>query len=350
MVNLGMNNKLRLIWIYLLVWLLYMFCEVAVYYGLIEVPFSFKTIVPIILHGVCKLCVFILVTQYVLPRQAQPSSAGILVPRLGLSIGMVVVWTLTVHFVFIPQWFDPSQYSHWRKDLWFQASTYTVIISWALAFWYAQSFFEQAQQQQIEKLEKERLNDAIKQAELTNLKKQISPHFFYNTLNFFYAQSVQYSENLSRGILLLSEIMRYAIKDDDEEGKVHLNKEVAQIQNYVELNQLRFDNQLHVQLEIKGNLEYRRIVPLILLTFVENAFKFGDLSNPTHPLLIEISVKENHLTFKTYNKKCSEAKKQSGGIGLSNTRRRLLLAYPNRHKLTTSDEGDFFSLTLHLVL
>jgi hypothetical protein len=72
----------------------------------------------------------------------------------------------------------PSQYSHWRKDLWFQASTYTVIISWALAFWYAQSFFEQAQQQQIEKLEKERLNDAIKQAELTNLKKQISPHFF----------------------------------------------------------------------------------------------------------------------------------------------------------------------------
>jgi sensor histidine kinase YesM len=350
MVNLGMNNKLRLVWIYLLVWLLYMFCEVMVFNGLLEAPFNLKSSVPLILHSVCKLCVFIFILKYIIPSQATLSLKGTLFRRTALILETIVVWNCLVHFLFLPRFFDSYVYFSGKQNFWFQVITYTVVISWAITYRFAQLFFTQQQQQQFNQQENDRLNDAIKQAELTSLKKQISPHFFYNTLNFFYAQSVQYSENLSRGIMLLSEIMRYAIKDDDEEGKVHLSKEVAQIQNYVELNQLRFDNRLCVQLNIKGNLEYRRIVPLILLTFVENAFKFGDLSNPDHPLLIEILVKENHLIFKTYNKKCSEAKKQSGGIGLSNTRRRLLLAYPNRHKLTTSDEGDFFSLTLHLVL
>lgn len=345
-----MNNKSRSFWIYILVWLLYVVCEAGVYYGLNEVPFNLNSNAQIILHCLFKLLVFFLMVKYVLSDTLLQNSIFKLGRRLGIVIVLIVLWSFMVHWAILPNFFQQYYNSNWRKDLWFHASTYTVIISWALAFWYARGFFEQERKQREETLQKEILEKTMRQAELLSLKQQISPHFFYNTLNFFYAQSVQYSENLSRGIMLLSEIMRYAIKDDDEEGKVHLSKEVGQIKNYVELNQLRFDNCLYVQLEIKGNLEYRRIMPLILLTFVENAFKFGDLSKPETPLLIEISVRENHLTFKTYNKKCSDAKKQSGGIGLTNTRRRLLLAYPNRHTLTTEDEGEFFSVELHLVL
>ncbi len=344
-----MNNKLRPVWVYLLGWLLYMFSEGTVYHSIFNVPYHLQSSVILLLHGVCKLCIFTFLIKYIITNQTTLSLKEWFLKRAILSLGIIVAWNWLVQCFLLPHFLDSFLWSS-QQNFWFQVSTYTFTISWAISYGFAQLLLEKQKQQQFDQQENQRLNDAINQAELASLKKQISPHFFYNTLNFFYAQSVQYSENLSRGIMLLSEIMRYAIKDDDEEGKVHLGKEVAQIKNYVELNQLRFDNQLCVQFDINGNLEYRRIVPLILLTFVENAFKFGDLMDPNHPLSIEISVKENHLTFKTYNKKCSEAKKQSGGIGLSNTRRRLLLAYPNRHKLTTSDEGDFFSVTLHLVL
>lgn len=228
--------------------------------------------------------------------------------------------------------------------------TGTSFILYSVAYWTLENYVSASKQRNIIEFHKEQLDKAFLKTELTGLKSQINPHFLYNTLNFFYAQSIHYSKNLSKGIMLLSEMMRYALKDDDSEGKVALEKEVQHIYNFIEINQLRFNNKLQVYFEINGNIRYRRIMPLVLITFVENAFKYGELNDPDNPLTIRLTLFENQLNFKTHNLKCKSSYEKSEGIGLINTRRRLTLGYPNSHTLTIKELGDFYEVELALEL
>lgn len=187
---------------------------------------------------------------------------------------------------------------------------------------------------------------ALVQAELNNLKSQINPHFLYNALHFFYAQIYPLSEKTANGILLLSNIMRYALKEGEINGKVMLEDEVEHLQNYILMNQLRFDNQLQIRFEVKGTVKYRMIIPLILITFVENCFKHGDLHSPEHMLLIRLEISEEQFFFFTHNKKQHGSKSPSTGIGLANVRRRLDLSYGNQYCLELKNEPDFYTCKL----
>ncbi|WP_345228255.1 sensor histidine kinase, partial [Hymenobacter koreensis] len=171
---------------------------------------------------------------------------------------------------------------------------------------------------------------SLVEANLAFLKSQINPHFLFNALNFFYAQVYPHSEGAAKGILLLSDIMRYALHEDPD-GKVPLGQEVQHVRNYIALNQLRFNQQLQVDFRVSGQLEYRLILPLVLITFVENCFKHGELHEPDRPVQIRLSVEQNRLEFQTRNQLRHGPKEQSTGIGLANTRRRLALVYPGRH-------------------
>jgi sensor histidine kinase YesM len=203
------------------------------------------------------------------------------------------------------------------------------------------------QEQRLRQLEK-----MLMEAEITNLRNQISPHFLYNALNFFYSRIYPHSEETANGILLLSEMMRYAIKDESMNGKVMLAEEVKHLQNYIAMNQLRFDDRLQVRFELVGSLEFRMIMPLILITFVENCFKHGELLDPAHPLVIRIEVTDAQLFFHTHNKKAVTmlVRTKSTGIGISNIRRRLDLGYPGRYTLALKDETEFYTTDLTLTL
>jgi LytS/YehU family sensor histidine kinase len=185
------------------------------------------------------------------------------------------------------------------------------------------------------------------QADLKFLKSQINPHFLHNTLNSFYARSLPLSKDLAEGILTLSDMMRYALGEAyTEDGKVLLRDEVEHLRNFIKMNQFRFRNHLHVELEVKGEMNGAVIIPFVLITLVENIFKHGDLSDPEHPIRIIIERKGEGLRYYSRNKKSKGPKELSTGIGLDNIQKRLQHAYGDAYTLNIQDEKDCYTTEL----
>lgn len=207
--------------------------------------------------------------------------------------------------------------------------------------------WESKKQRRILEAQKLQLESQISQANFNFLKSQINPHFLHNTLNFLYAKSLPYSAELSEGILTLSDIMRYALEQGNQkDGKAPLKDEIEHVQNVIKISQLRYDNQLNVKFDITGSAEGVTIVPFVLITIVENAFKHGDLKNPQYPLQINLQVQGSRLYFYCSNKKRNGPRQLSTGIGLENIRKRLDIAYGGAYKFNIKDEPDFYTTEL----
>ena len=198
-------------------------------------------------------------------------------------------------------------------------------------------------------LEKERLKN-----ELTFLKAQLQPHFFFNTLNSLYALVLEKSDKAPEIIIKLSEFMSYVLYSG-RKRLVPIHEEVNYIQNYIELERLRFGKDLKIDFTVSDTVNGYKIPPLVLLPFVENAFKHGDTTKTLEPFLeMQISLIKNQMSFC-----CKNTLKQSnyvdlsdpiGGIGLANSKRRLNLLYPNRHTLNTSVTKEFYIVNLQIPL
>lgn len=202
-------------------------------------------------------------------------------------------------------------------------------------------------EQRTFQLEKEKM-----QADYLFLKAQINPHFLHNTLNFLYARSLPYSAELSEGILTLSEIMRYSLeKEEGTDGKVLLTKEIEHVHHVIRMQQLRFGNSLQMDFTIRGEPEGHRILPFVLITLAENAFKHGDLKSADHPVKLELDIsRDGRLHFFCSNKKKTGPKELSTGIGLDNTRKRLELAYGENYSLYIKDQKELFTVDLLITL
>jgi two-component system, LytTR family, sensor kinase len=184
-------------------------------------------------------------------------------------------------------------------------------------------------------------------ANLNFLKAQINPHFLHNTLNFLYAKSIPYSAELSEGILTLSDIMRYALSEgNSKDGKAPLRDEIEHVWNVIKINQLRFSNKLNVEFNVHGMVGGVKIIPFVLITIVENAFKHGDLLDQEHPIQIALYIDSTRMRFVCRNKKKSGPKELSTGVGLDNIRKRLDLAYGSDYRFNVSDDASFYSTEL----
>jgi len=202
-------------------------------------------------------------------------------------------------------------------------------------------------QRKVLEAQKMQLEVEKSQANFNFLKAQINPHFLHNTLNFLYARSLPYSAELSEGILTLSDIMRYALSEGNaRDGKAPLKDEIEHVRNVIKINQLRFSNNLNVNFEVNGVLNGAMIIPFVLITLVENAFKHGDLKKQEYPIDIKLNVDRNKLYFYCRNKKKSGPKELSTGIGLENIKNRLDLAYGQNYSLNIKDEPEFYTTEL----
>ncbi|GIZ10227.1 hypothetical protein FUMI01_29530 [Flavobacterium sp. UMI-01] len=186
------------------------------------------------------------------------------------------------------------------------------------------------------------------ETELLFLKTQISPHFFFNTLNNIYSLAVENSKKTPKIILKLSELMRYLLYDTGSK-KQTLENEILCIQNYIDLERIRHNDELEVDMSISGDIQDKKIAPILLLSFIENAFKHGAQKN-IGKVKIDISliIKKDFLYFRTSNPmplktQHTERFNQSSGIGLENVKKRLALGYnKNDYKLKIkSDENKF---------
>lgn len=202
-----------------------------------------------------------------------------------------------------------------------------------------------------EKERKEMENQKLT-AELSFLKQQINPHFFFNTLNNIYSLSTRKSEKTPEAIIKLSLLMRYIIYESDK-PLVPLQKELEYINNYVELQRLRIKDNVKITYTIKGDSHDIMIEPLLMLPFIENAFKHGiDYSNDC-AIFIEVEIQDKMIRLVVENplvKKSQPTNGDSSGIGLANSRKRLQLLYPGRHELNITEADERFRAELVLKL
>lgn len=193
-------------------------------------------------------------------------------------------------------------------------------------------------------LENEKLN-----AELAFLKSQINPHFLLNSLNNIYSLAYQKSEKTPEAILKLSEIMRYMLYESNEET-VLLAEEINYLHNYIDLQKLRFKEKMYIDLHVDIDETEHRIMPLLLISFLENAFKHGVSTDVGKPIRIGIKVANGRLHFKAENAKNQVNKDRTKGIGLTNLKRRLQLGYPDRHTINIVESESYYSSELFLYL
>jgi len=193
-------------------------------------------------------------------------------------------------------------------------------------------------------LENEKLN-----AELAFLKSQINPHFLFNSLNNIYSLAYQKSEKTPEAILKLSEIMRYMLYESNEDT-VLLADEINYLHNYIDLQKLRFKEKMYVDFHVDTDETDHRIMPLLLISFLENAFKHGVSTDANRPIRIDIKVHNGRLHFKAENAKNQLNKDQTRGVGLTNLKRRLQLGYPNRHTINIVESENYYSSELFLYL
>jgi len=207
--------------------------------------------------------------------------------------------------------------------------------------------------------EHKRLADVEKEqleTKLLFLRSQISPHFFFNTLNNIYSLSIDKSNKTPQIILKLSELMRYMLYETKQKRQL-LENEIMCIQNYLDLERIRHGENLTIDLSITGSIANKKIAPMLLLSFIENAFKHGINKNiGKTKITISFKVINNFLYFAVTNPNPKKTKHQqnfnkSGGIGLKNVQNRLTLGYkPEEYQLDIKNTGNQYIVNLKIKL
>jgi LytS/YehU family sensor histidine kinase len=186
--------------------------------------------------------------------------------------------------------------------------------------------------------------------ELNSLKAQINPHFLFNTLNSIYALAVKNDEKTADAVINLSELMRYIIKDAHN-NKVPLEKELNYISNYIDLQRSRLGNTARIYFTADGDARQKEIAPLLLITFIENAFKYGINPDEDSEIRIQLDIKNTDLHLQVYNKKVKTGNAiNSTCIGIKNTKERLQLLYPSKHTISITDNNSYFLVNLTITL
>lgn len=200
---------------------------------------------------------------------------------------------------------------------------------------------------QLKQTEQEKIS-----MELSYLKAQINPHFLFNTLNTIYALAIKEdAEQTARSMLKLSGMMRYVVTESSSDF-VPLEKEIKYINDYIALQRLRLDKCIRLSYSVTGSTSGKQIVPIMLIPFIENAFKHGVNPDEDSQILISIEMNENSVFLIVENNKVHTQQKlnEKSGYGIENTQNRLALMYPNKHNLIITETEHSYTVHLSIFL
>jgi uncharacterized protein YlzI (FlbEa/FlbD family) len=200
--------------------------------------------------------------------------------------------------------------------------------------------------QQLQETHQEKLK-----AEVSYLKAQINPHFLFNTLNSLYALTIEKSDAAPDAVIKLSNMMRYVVSEGTNDF-VSLEHEINYIKDYIELQRLRIYEENSLEFTVKGNLNGKKIAPLVIIPFIENAFKYGINSEEDWHISIKMELIENYFVLEITNIKVAVnlVEEDESKKGIENTSKRLRLIYPSKHELTITDKPTHFSVFLKINL
>jgi len=199
----------------------------------------------------------------------------------------------------------------------------------------------------LKQIEKEKVN-----AELSYLKAQINPHFLFNTLNSIYSSAIdENADSTAAAVVKLSGMMRYVISESQHQY-VPLEKELSYISDYIELQKIRLGETVHLSYTVSGNTSGKQVAPLILISFIENAFKHGVNPEEDSSIDIEIIIDGDMLHMSVLNNKVNTVNRYASknNVGLENTTNRLKLLYPSKHELVIKEDGKEYLVLLKINL
>jgi hypothetical protein len=258
----------------------------------------------------------------------------------GIVLCFLVVFALDrlIDFVMIRDGFRPGR------------PVYFVVINFLLVFGLSTALRLTSDRIKFEREREQRENENLK-SELSLLRSQVSPHFMFNVLNSLASLARKKSDRLEPVIIQLSQLMRYMLYDAGDK-RMSINEEIDYLTNYIDLQKLRFGNDITIAFHTDVERGDQAIEPMLLIPFVENAFKHGTGLVMSPAIHIDLMSDDNTLNFVVRNKfsNAAQAKDPSSGIGIQNVRRRLDLLYKDLYVLNLTQEESWFKVELKLKL
>ncbi|PLK46353.1 histidine kinase [Emticicia sp. TH156] len=260
---------------------------------------------------------------------------------------MSIIFMFVQYFLKLWLWENPVDMSGHKIVIFELKTIFPILFVSAISTVYGLIIYMADQEKTKQEEKQEKL-----QAELSFLRSQISPHFIFNVLNSIVYLIRTKSAAAEAVTIQLSELMRYMLYEADD-VQVSLDKEINYLNNYIELQRVRFEEDVEINMKAEGNIGSQIIEPMLLIPFVENAFKHGVgmIDSPLIDVLVRCNGSE--LFYEVKNKiapELPEDKDSSSGIGLKNVRRRLELLYADKHRLDIKKENNWFIVSLFLQL
>lgn len=359
-------SKLNSLMTHVLIWAAFgLFFYRQLFFSYVELPYQYwlmQTIGLGVLVALFYFNSFVLVPRFLLTNH----TALYFVLIIAMIIGIVLIDRLAEHVLSFSQPNDPALFNpgqapgdrlrprqppklqnviRFRRGDLFTVILCGLVVGISTTITAVQKW--QKDNQERKELEKDKIT-----TELSLLKAQINPHFFFNTLNNIYVLTEVNPKVAGEAIHQLSKMMRYLLYDT-QNGHTMLSQEIAFVRNYVNLMRLRLTDMVGVTIEVAADFRDMPMAPMILLPFVENAFKHGVSATQQSNIDIRVLQRDNVVDITVTNSLMKEnnvSLDPNSGIGLANTRRRLDLIYPGKYKLDIRKSEDAGTYTVHLLL
>ncbi len=328
------NRKYLNIFIHSVIWLLVIFLPFA-FFNKPDEQITIEKIIFFFVHVFLFVALFYSNYLFFIPQFLSKRKFWLYAGGIVLSISLLVFINSIASSYILPEKATPNVHnSRFGGSLVF-LSIFLVAISTSIKV--TQNWYDNEKQKNV--IKNEKLN-----SELSFLKSQVNPHFLFNTLNNIYSLANRKSEHTGDAIMKLSHLMRYMLYEAKKDT-VDLQSEINYLADYIELQKLRMPDKSKVIFNVDSSDFEKEIEPMLLVPFVENAFKHGDIFSVDAKIDILLRIKDNELYFKVENKidKALITEKDKGsGIGLENLNKRLELLYPEKHEFITKVKDDIF--------
>ncbi len=293
---------------------------------------------------------FYLNTQFLLPRFIDKGQY-----LLYFLLIVIILWLIFYITSISNEWFSIREFISWKRGqrpaiiprMFFGRGVYLSLGS-SMAILFISSTYWINQQSRIRKQEEFTLKNQTLEAEMKFLKSQTNPHFLFNALNNIYALSYTGSVKAPEMIMKLSDMLRYVLYESNEQ-KVHLSNEIEYIRNYIDFQILKIEGTPKIEMDFNIEDATIQVQPMLFIPFVENSFKHSKIENiNTGWIKIQLKATNKEIDFKVENSIPIQhfSKDETGGIGLTNIKKRLSLLYPNDHILIIKNEKGIFSINL----
>ncbi|WCT12080.1 sensor histidine kinase [Mucilaginibacter jinjuensis] len=350
----GVYSRTKIIYAHIIVWAIFIAYELSALYYIIP---HFTSPLDIAIHYLLNIGLFYCNSLFLFPKAYKSKSilqlpllAGII---LEIVLYLVLLYSLD-HFLAL---LKISTLPVRSTNSFIVTSTYRAFYMILISTGYWLGGYLLKSRIEIDVLIQKQLEDKNEQLELQKkiivsenafLKAQINPHFLFNSLNFVYNTIHKVSASAAEAVMLLSDITRYSLRKSDANGQMPIHEEIEQISNLIELNQLRFNGELQIKFELGLITPSFTIPPLLLVSFVENIFKYGKLNDPETPAVVSIKEADGVLQFRSKNVIQKRKGTEGYGVGLENTKLRLNNIFADRHRLDIATTENIYTVELDI--